>query len=143
MTSGSLSRGAVKMVLMRPFLRTSLLAALATCAAISVTGQTAPPAPLRLVAANSTRNIPTVTSGDTELVAFDDLSALFGLTVREDTVARAITGHQQGQDDRPVAEPGARLDQRPPCVAAGAARQDWRALVRAGRVHRPRALAHL
>ncbi len=85
------------MIVMRPFLRTSLLAALATCAAISVAGQTAPPAPLRLVAANSTRNIPTVMSGDTELVAFDDLSALFGLTVREDTVARAITVTYKGK----------------------------------------------
>ena len=85
------------MVVVRPFLWTSLLAALATCAAISVAGQTAPPAPLRLVAANSTRNIPTVMSGDTELVAFDDLSALFGLTVREDTVARAITVTYKGK----------------------------------------------
>ena len=85
------------MVVMRPFLRTSLLAALATCAAISVAGQTAPPAPLRLVAANSTRTIPTVMSGDTELVAFDDLAALFGLTVREDTVARAITVTYKGK----------------------------------------------
>ena len=85
------------MIVMRPFLRTSLLAALATCAAISVAGQTAPPAPLRLVAANSTRNIPTVMSGDTELVAFDDLAALFGVTVREDTVARAITVSYKGK----------------------------------------------
>jgi N-acetylmuramoyl-L-alanine amidase len=30
-------------------------------------------------------------NGDTELVAFDDLAANFGLTVREDTVAHAIT----------------------------------------------------
>ena len=36
-------------------------------------------------------------SGDTELVAFDDLSALFGLTVREDTVARAITVTYKGK----------------------------------------------
>ena len=85
------------MIVMRPFLRTSLLAALATCAAISVAGQSAPPAPLRLVAATSTRTIPTVMSGDTELVAFDDLAALFGLTVREDTVARAITVTYKGK----------------------------------------------
>jgi len=82
---------------MRLVLRTSLLVALATCAAISVAGQTAPPSPLRLVAANSTRTIPTVMSGDTELVAFDDLATIFGLTVREDTVARAITVSAKGK----------------------------------------------
>ena len=88
---------AVKMIVMRSFLRTSLLAALATCVTLTVAGQTAPPAPLRLVAANSTRTIPTVMNGDTELVAFDDLAALFGVTVREDTVAHAITVSYKGK----------------------------------------------
>src|SRR4029453_9531551 len=88
---------AVKMIVMRSFLPTSLLAALASCVTLTVAGQTAPPAPLRLVAANSTRTIPTVLNGDTELVAFDDLAALFGVTVREDTVAHAITVSLKGK----------------------------------------------
>jgi N-acetylmuramoyl-L-alanine amidase len=88
---------AVKMIVMRSFLRTLLLAALATCVTLTVAGQTAPPTPLRLVAANSTRTIPTVMNGDTELVAFDDLAALFGVTVREDTVAHAITVSYKGK----------------------------------------------
>ncbi len=81
----------------RLLFRALLLAAVVTCAAISVAGQSAPPTPLRLVATNSTRTIPTVLSGDTELVALDDLAALFGLTVREDTVARAITVSYKGK----------------------------------------------
>lgn len=82
---------------MRHVLRASLLAAVAMCAAIPVAGQSAPPSPLRLVTATSTRAIPTVMNGDTELVAFDDLAAIFGLTVREDTVARAITVTVKGK----------------------------------------------
>jgi N-acetylmuramoyl-L-alanine amidase len=85
------------MIVMRSFLRPSLLAALATCVTLTVAGQTPPPSPLRLVAANSTRTIPTVMNGDTELVAFDDLAALFGATVREDTVAHAITVSFKGK----------------------------------------------
>ena len=67
-----------KMVVMRAFLRMSLLAVVAMCAASSVAGQSAPPSPLRLVTATSSRPIPTVMNGDTELVAFDDLAAIFG-----------------------------------------------------------------
>ena len=85
------------MVVMRLLLRASLLAAVVTCAAISVAGQSAPATPLRLVAPTGARTIPTVMSGDTELVAFDDLAALFGLTVREDTVARALTVTANGK----------------------------------------------
>ncbi len=78
--------------------RMSLLVVIVACATFSIAGQGAPPpAPLRLVAADGTRTIPTVMSGDTELVALDDLASLFNLTVREDTVARAITVTYKGK----------------------------------------------
>lgn len=82
---------------MRLFFRASLLAVVAMCTASSVAGQSAPPSPLRLVTATSSRPIPTVMNGDTELVAFDDLAAIFTLTVREDTVAHAITVSVKGK----------------------------------------------
>ncbi len=66
-------------------------------AAATLSGQSAPATPLRLVAPDGTRPIPTVITGDTELVAFDDLAAIFGVIVREDTLARAITVSYKGK----------------------------------------------
>jgi N-acetylmuramoyl-L-alanine amidase len=83
---------------MRSGVRMALLVVIVACATFSVAGQSAPPpTPLRLVSADGTRTIPTVVSGDTELVAFDDLASLFNLTVREDAVARAITVGYKGK----------------------------------------------
>jgi len=67
-------------------------------AAVSLAGQGAPPAaPLRLVAADGARPLPTVLNGDTELIAFDDLSTIFKVLVREDAVARAFTVGYKGR----------------------------------------------
>jgi len=67
-------------------------------AAVSLAGQGAPPAsPLRLVSSAGTRPIPTIQNGDTEIVALDDLTALFGVTVKEDAVARAFTVTYKGK----------------------------------------------
>ena len=67
-------------------------------AAVSLAGQGAPPAsPLRLVSSAGTRPIPTIQNGDTELVALDDLTALFAVTVKEDAVARAFTVTYKGK----------------------------------------------
>jgi N-acetylmuramoyl-L-alanine amidase len=67
-------------------------------AAVSLAGQGAPPAsPLRLVSSTGTRTIPTIQNGDTELVALDDLTALFAVTVKEDAVARAFTVTYKGK----------------------------------------------
>ena len=67
-------------------------------AAVSLAGQGAPPAvPLRLVSSAGTRAIPTIQNGDTELVALDDLTALFAVTVKEDAVARAFTVTYKGK----------------------------------------------
>ena len=60
-------------------------------------GQGAPPAaPLRLVTADGSASLPTILNGDTELIAFDDLSSIFGV-VREDAVARAFTVGYKGK----------------------------------------------
>jgi N-acetylmuramoyl-L-alanine amidase len=65
---------------------------------VSLAGQGAPPAsPLRLVSSTGTRAIPTIQNGDTELVALDDLTTLFGVTVKEDAVARAFTVTYKGK----------------------------------------------
>ena len=74
-----------------------LLAAPLLLTAIAVQGQSPPPTPLRLIAADGQRAIPTVISGDTELVALDDLAAIFRVQVREDALARAITINYQGR----------------------------------------------
>jgi N-acetylmuramoyl-L-alanine amidase len=66
--------------------------------AVSLSGQgNPPPAPLRLVSPDGTRPLATIMSGDTELISFDDLSSSFGVTAKEDAVARAITVTYQGK----------------------------------------------
>jgi len=75
-----------------------ILIAAVLVAAVSLAGQGAPPAsPLRLVSSTGTRTIPTIQNGDTELVALDDLTALFAVTVKEDAVARAFTVTYKGK----------------------------------------------
>jgi N-acetylmuramoyl-L-alanine amidase len=75
-----------------------MLIAAVLVAAVSLAGQGTPPAsPLRLVSSAGTRAIPTIQNGDTELVALDDLAALFGVTVKEDAVARAFTVTYKGK----------------------------------------------
>jgi N-acetylmuramoyl-L-alanine amidase len=75
-----------------------ILIAAVLVAAVSLAGQGAPPAsPLRLVSSAGTRAIPTIQNGDTELVALDDLTALLGVTVKEDAVARAFTVTYKGK----------------------------------------------
>ena len=83
------------MLLMRR--ATGILLAL-LLAAVSLAGQGAQPAaPLRLVAADGSRPLPTILNGDTELIAFDDLSSIFKVVVREDAVARAFTVGYKGR----------------------------------------------
>ncbi|MBK5299234.1 MAG: N-acetylmuramoyl-L-alanine amidase [Vicinamibacteria bacterium] len=65
--------------------------------AATLSGKAAPATPLRLVSADGTRPIPTVVVGDTELVSVDDLAAIFGVLVREDALARAITVAYKGR----------------------------------------------
>jgi N-acetylmuramoyl-L-alanine amidase len=78
-------------------MRAFCLFAALVLAAVTAAGQSAPPVPLRLVSVDGQRNIPTVVSGDTELVAIDDLAQIFGVQVREDALAKAITIEYQGR----------------------------------------------
>lgn len=82
---------------MRLVSRAAALALVVLLAVATLSGQSAPAAPLRLVAGDGTRAIPTVVVGDTELVSVDDLAAIFGVLVREDAVARAITVGYKGR----------------------------------------------
>jgi N-acetylmuramoyl-L-alanine amidase len=67
-------------------------------AAVSLAAQGASPqAPLRLVASDGSRTLPTIVSGDTELIAFDDLAAFLKVAVREDALARAFTVSYKGK----------------------------------------------
>jgi len=78
--------------------RALILVAVVVLAAVSLAAQGSPPAaPLRLVSSSGTRPIPTIQNGDTELIALDDLTALFGATVKEDAVARAFTVTYKGK----------------------------------------------
>jgi N-acetylmuramoyl-L-alanine amidase len=67
-------------------------------AVASASGQGTPPvSPLRLISSTGARPIPTIQNGDTELIAFDDLTTIFNVTVREDTLARAFTVGYKGK----------------------------------------------
>ncbi len=77
--------------------RVATLALVVVLAAVTLSGQSAPAVPLRLVALDGGRAIPTVVVGDTELVSVDDLAAIFGVLVREDAQARAITVGYKGK----------------------------------------------
>ena len=78
--------------------RAAALAIGVLLAATTLSGQSAPATPLRLVAPDGARAIPTVLVGDTELVSVDDLAAIFGVLVREDALARAITVGYKGRN---------------------------------------------
>lgn len=91
-------------------------------AAATLSGQSAPAAPLRLVALDGTRPIPTIVVGDTELVSVDDLAAIFGVLVREDALARAIAVAYKGRtivvsQDQALASIGGRLVSLPAAPA--------------------------
>jgi hypothetical protein len=65
--------------------------------ASSLVGQSPPPAPLRLLSPGGARVLPSVMVNGLEMIALDDLAATFGFTVRDDTLARAITIGYRGQ----------------------------------------------
>jgi N-acetylmuramoyl-L-alanine amidase len=74
----------------------TLAAAVAVGLTAGLAGQAPPAVPLRVVSVEGSRTVPTVMAGDTELVAMADLTAIFGVEVREDTAARAITVTYRG-----------------------------------------------
>jgi N-acetylmuramoyl-L-alanine amidase len=68
----------------------------------------AAPAPLTLVAKDGRRTIPTINSGGREMIALDDIAALFQVAVREDSLAGGFTITYRGKTivasaDQPMA----------------------------------------
>jgi N-acetylmuramoyl-L-alanine amidase len=57
----------------------------------------APATPLTLVSREGRRPVPTILQGGRELVALDDLDPLFGVSVREDALAGAVTVSYRGR----------------------------------------------
>ncbi len=60
-------------------------------------GQNPPAAPLRLLTSAGMRSLPTVVVNDVEMIALDDLASSFQVSVRDDTLARAITVTARGK----------------------------------------------
>ena len=75
---------------------------------------TAPATPLTLLSREGRRPVPTIVLNGQELIALDDVAALFQVTVREDTLAGGITITYEGQtivisNDQPMASVSGRL----------------------------------
>lgn len=68
-----------------------LLVSAAAAAVVTGQGVPAPPGSLTLLSPESRQSIPTSIAAGREMVALSDLARVFGLTVREDTVARGLT----------------------------------------------------
>lgn len=76
----------------RPRLSVLLAAALAAAAAALPQAQSVrPAAPYAVLSAEGKRPAAAVLAGDREMLRLDELAALFGVTVREDRAARALT----------------------------------------------------
>jgi N-acetylmuramoyl-L-alanine amidase len=86
---------------------------------------TAPPSALTLLTREGRRQIPTTTLSGQELIALDDVAALFDVTVREDTLAGGLTVTYRGRtivvsSDQPMASVSGRVVALPsPAVRAG------------------------
>jgi N-acetylmuramoyl-L-alanine amidase len=75
---------------------------------------TPPPSPLTLVSRDGRRPVPTTIVGSQELIALDEVAALFQVAVREDTLAGGLTLTYRGRTivvstDRPMASVGGRV----------------------------------
>jgi len=72
------------------------------------------PAPLMLVSKDARRTVPTVTTNGRELIALDDIAALFQVAVREDSLAGGFTITYRGKTiiasaDQPMASVDGRI----------------------------------
>lgn len=86
---------------------------------------TSPATPLTLLSREGRRQIPTVMLSGQELIALDDLSALFQIAVKEDTLAGGLTITYRGRtivvsSDQPMASVSGRVVALPsPAVRSG------------------------
>ena len=93
------------------------LCGLLTGAAAAAARQPAPPRaaqPFSVVSPDGRRPLPAVQAGDQGMVSLDDLAALFGLTVREDTITGGVSVTYKNKSvvltpGQPVASAGGRL----------------------------------
>jgi len=86
---------------------------------------TAPATPLTLLSREGRRPVPTIVLSGQELIALDEVAALFQVTVREDTLAGGLTITYRGRtivvsNDRPMASVSGRVVTLPsPAVRSG------------------------
>jgi N-acetylmuramoyl-L-alanine amidase len=86
---------------------------------------TAPATPLSLLSREGRRPVPTIVLGGQELIALDEVAALFQVTVREDTLAGGLTMTYKGRTivvstDQPMASVSGRVVALPsPAVRSG------------------------
>jgi N-acetylmuramoyl-L-alanine amidase len=86
---------------------------------------TAPATPLTLLSREGRRSVPTIVLSGQELVALDDVAALFQVAVREDTLAGGLTITYRGRtivmsSDQPMASVSGRVVALPsPAVRSG------------------------
>ena len=109
-----------------PRLRYSHAAAAALLAGVLAHAQGTPPAaPLVLLSPDGRRSLPTIIQNGQELIALDDVAALFGATAREDPLAGGVTVTYNGRTavastEQAMASVGGRLVPLPsPAVRAG------------------------
>ena len=91
-----------------------LAAAVLLALAPDAVAQRPPESPMRLLTAQGARTLPTVEVGDVEMVALEELAAVFPMTAKEDPVTRAINVQWRGQSivltpDQSLASAGGRL----------------------------------
>jgi N-acetylmuramoyl-L-alanine amidase len=102
----------------------SSLVALLLCSLLQAQG-TPPASPLMLISRDARRAVPTVTLSGQELIALDDVASLFGVAVREDTLAGGLTITYRGRtivmsNDQPMASVSGRVVTLPSPVVRSA-----------------------
>ncbi|OFW00885.1 MAG: hypothetical protein A3I61_03905 [Acidobacteria bacterium RIFCSPLOWO2_02_FULL_68_18] len=91
---------------------------------------TPPPAPLTLVSREGRRPVQTTMAGGQELIALDEVAALFQVAVREDTLAGGLTLTYRGRTavvsvDRPMASVAGRVVALPSAPVRSGAGRRW------------------
>src|SRR5688572_21573394 len=123
---------AVSLTRLRGTAASTLLILLLVLASLPRAQGTPPATPLTLITTDGRRAVPTMVQGGQELIALDDVAALFQVTVREDTLAGGITITYRGRTvvastTQPMASVSGRVVTLPsPLVRAG---QRWLAPV--------------
>jgi N-acetylmuramoyl-L-alanine amidase len=102
------------LVMSRWRVTSALVALLCVALATPPRAQDAPFAPLTLVSKDGRRTVPTINAGGREMLALDDVAALFPVVVREDSLAGGFTITYRGKTivasmDQPMASVDGRI----------------------------------